>query len=90
VTVGSQAALIVEYPCELFCRIEVELNDERPQVTLEQLREKADGLHRRVHEPGLAETETEAEPPAADPHAARRPAATVFSSAPGRGPERRR
>jgi hypothetical protein len=94
VTVGSQAALIVEYPCELFCRIEVELNDERPQITLEQLREKADGLHRRVHEPGLADTEPEpeAESPAAvaDPHAARRPAATVFRSAPGRGVDRRR
>jgi hypothetical protein len=96
VTVGSHAALIVEYPCELFCRIEVELNDERPQITLEQLREKADGLHRRVHEPDLAETEPEAEAEAeaeaavADPHAARRPAATVFRSAPGRGVDRRR
>jgi len=30
------------------------------QVTLQQMREKADGLHHRVHEPDLAERDTSA------------------------------
>jgi len=86
VTVGPQAMFVVEYPCDRFCRIEVELTGERSQITLQQLWDKADGMHRRVHEPELAETE----PPAADQEAARRPAATVFRSAPGQGVDRRR
>src|SRR5436190_13381810 len=46
---------VVEYPCDRFCRIEVDLSGERGRLTLQQMREKADGLHRRVHEPDLAE-----------------------------------
>src|SRR5256885_14461133 len=46
---------VVEYPCDRFCRIEVDLSGERGQLTLQQMREKADGLHRRVHEPDLAQ-----------------------------------
>jgi hypothetical protein len=84
VSVGPQAMFVVEYPCDLFCRIEVEQLGERDQTTVQQLWEKADTMHRRIHEPDLAE---EAEP-VADPEAARRPAATVFRSAPGRGVER--
>jgi hypothetical protein len=86
VTVGPQAMFVVEYPCDRFCRIEVELIGERSQVTLQQLWDKADGMHRRVHEPELAETEA----PVVDQEAARRPAATVFRSAPGRGVDRGR
>ncbi|WP_203782828.1 hypothetical protein [Paractinoplanes rishiriensis] len=85
-TVGPQATFVVEYPCDQFCRIEVELVGERDEVTLRQLREKADGLHQRVHEP---ESEP-ADAPAPDRDAARRPAATVFRAAPGRGVDRRR
>lgn len=85
-TVGPQAVFVVEYPCDRFCRIEVELSGERSHVTLQQLWEKADGLHRRVHEPQLAEADV----PVVDQEASRRPAATVFRSAPGRGVDRRR
>lgn len=55
VTAGAQAMFVVEYPCDRFCRIEVDLSGERGQLTLQHMREKADGLHRRVHEPDLAE-----------------------------------
>jgi hypothetical protein len=85
-TVGPQATFVVEYPCDRFCRIEVELAGESDQVTLHQLWEKADGMHLLVHEPARAETDV----PAVDHEAARRPAATVFRSAPGRGVDRRR
>ncbi|MEV8507062.1 hypothetical protein AB0368_19930 [Actinoplanes sp. NPDC051475] len=85
-TTGPQAMFVVEYPCDRFCRIEVDLSGERGQVTLQQLREKAEGLHQRVHEPELAE----AEAPAVEQEATGRPAATVFLSAPGRGTDRRR
>jgi hypothetical protein len=77
--------LVVEYPCDRFCRIEVDLSGEPSQATLQQMREKADGLHQRVHEP-----EREATTPVVDQEAAGRPAATVFLSAPGRGGNRRR
>ena len=87
-TAGPQATFVVEYPCDRFCRIELELTGERNTVTLQQLWEKADERHRRIHEPELAEAE--AEVPVVDPEAARRPAATVFRSAPGRGVERGR
>jgi hypothetical protein len=83
---GSQSMFVVEFACDRFCRIEVDLSGERGQVTLQQMREKADGLHQQIHQPELAE----AEAPVADQHAAGRPAATVFLSAPGRGGERRR
>lgn len=82
---GAQATLVVEYPCDQFCRIEVDLSGERGQVTLQQLREKADGLHQREHEPEHAETDAPAAP---DQEAAGRPAATVFLSAPGRDRDR--
>ena len=85
-TGGSQAMFVVEYSCDQFCRIEVELAGESRQATLQQLWEKADGMHRRVHDPEPAEPEA----PVADQEAARRPAATVFRSAPGRGVDRRR
>jgi hypothetical protein len=85
-TAGPQAMFVVEYPCDRFCRIEVDLSGERGQVTLQQMREKADGLHRRIHEPELAETDR----PIVDQDAAGRPAATVFLSAAGRGGDRRR
>jgi hypothetical protein len=79
-TAGSQAMFVVEYSCDRFCRIEVDLGGEPGQITLQQMREKADGLHRRIHEPELAE----ADPPIVDQAAAGRPATTVFLSAPGR------
>lgn len=85
-TAGPQAMFVVEYPCDRFCRIEVDLSGERGQVTLQQMREKADGLHQRIHEPELVETDV----PIVDQDAAGRPAATVFLSAPGRGGDRRR
>ena len=85
-TTGPQAMFVVEYPCDRFCRIEVDLSGEHGQVTLQQMREKADGLHQRVHEPELAE----ADAPIVDQEAAGRPAATVFLAAPGRGGDRRR
>jgi hypothetical protein len=71
------AAFVVEYPCVRFCRIEVELNGERGLVTRQQMQEKADGLHRRIHEPEPGEANV----PFADHEAARRPAATVLRSA---------
>ena len=83
---GPQAMLVVEYPCDRFCRIEVDLSGERSQATLHQMREKADGLHQRVHEPERGESTT----PVVDQEATGRPAATVFLSAPGRGGDRRR
>jgi len=76
---------VVEYPCDRFCRIEVDLSSERGQLTLQQIREKADGLHQREHEPDLAERDA---PVASE--TAGRPAATVFLSAPGRTSDRRR
>ena len=85
-SVGPQATFVVEYPCDRFCHIEVELIGERGTVTLQELWEKADGMHRREHEPETAE----AEAPVVEPEALRRPTATVFRSAPGRGVERRR
>jgi len=71
----------VEYPCDRLCRIEVELTGERGQVTLQQLLQKAEGTHRGVHEPGLAELEVLV----VDEEAVRPAAATVFRSAPERG-----
>jgi hypothetical protein len=85
-TAGPQAMLVVEYPCDRFCRIEVDLSGERGQVTLQRMREKADGLHQRIHEPELVEPDV----PIVDQDAVGRPAATVFLSAPGRGGDRRR
>jgi hypothetical protein len=85
-TTGPQATFVVEYPCDQFCRIEVDLSGEPGNVTLQQMRKKADGLHQQVHEPefdGAVE-------PIVEPETAGRPAATVFLSAPGRGPDRRR
>jgi hypothetical protein len=86
VSAGPQAMLVVEYPCDRFCRIEVDLSGERSQATLHQMREKADGLHQRVHEPERGEATT----PVIDQEATGRPAATVFLSAPGRGGDRQR
>jgi hypothetical protein len=86
VTAGAQSMFVVEYPCDRFCRIEVDLAGERGQLTLQQMREKADGLHRGIHEPDLAEREA----PVAAQETAGRPAATVFLSAPGRSGDRRR
>ena len=85
-TAGPQAMFVVEYPCDRFCRIEVDLSGEHSQVTLQQMREKADGLHQREHEPELAEAEV----PAVEQESVGRPGATVFLSAPGRGGDRRR
>lgn len=85
-TTVPQATFVVEYPCDRFCRIEVDLSGERGQVTLQQMREKADGLHQPLHEP---EPE-EAGASIVDQEAAGRPAATLFLSAPGRGAARRR
>ncbi|MFF5289686.1 hypothetical protein [Paractinoplanes globisporus] len=84
-TAGAQATFVVEYPCDRFCRIEVELVGERDDLTLRQMREKAEGLHRRIHDPEGAESP---EPVVADPKAAQRPAATVFRSAPAADPRR--
>jgi hypothetical protein len=81
-----QAMFVVEYPCDRFCHIEVELTGERNHVTLQQMWEKADAMHRGVHEPELTETDA----PVVDPEGPRRPAATVFRSAPARGADRRR
>ena len=83
---GPQAMLVVEYPCDRFCRIEVDVSGEAGRATLQQIREKADGLHRNVHEPEGGEATT----PVADQEPTGRPAATVFLSAPGRGGNRRR
>ena len=92
VTAGSQAMLVVEYPCAQFCRVEVDLSGERGHATLDQMRQKADETHRRIHEPESTEGDTPAEAgtPAVDESASGRPAPTVFLSAPGRGAERRR
>ena len=80
-TAGSQAMFVVEYSCDRFCRVELDLAGERGQVTLQQMQEKADGQHKRIHEPESAE----AEAPVAEQESTGRPAATVFLSAPGRG-----
>jgi hypothetical protein len=85
-TAGSQAMFVVEYSCDRFCRVEVDLSDERAQVTLQQMRDKAEGLHRRIHEPDHAEPEA----PVVEQETSGRPAATVFLSAPGRDNGRRR
>ncbi|MEV4348767.1 hypothetical protein AB0J83_30285 [Actinoplanes sp. NPDC049596] len=78
-TASPQATFVVEYPCDLFCRIEIEVAGEHSQVTLEQMWAKADEQHRHIHEPDAAAEPT----PAAEPEALRRPAATVFQAAPG-------
>lgn len=80
VTAAAQSMFVVEYSCDRFCRIEVDVSGEPGQLTLQQMREKADGLHRREHEPDLAEPDASV----AAQEAAGRPAATVFLSAPGR------
>ncbi len=85
-TTGPQAMFVVEYPCDRFCRIEVDLSGEHSQVTLQQMREKADGLHQGEHDPEPAEPDV----PIVDQEAAGRPAATVFLSAPRNGGDRRR
>lgn len=71
--------LVVEYPCDQFCRIEVNLSGERNQVTLQQLRDKADKQHQLNHEPEPGE----AADPATEPETPARPATTLFLSAPG-------
>jgi hypothetical protein len=86
VSAGTQSMFVVEYPCDRFCRIEVDLSGERGQLTLQQMREKADGLHHGIHEPDL----TEPDAPVAAPETTGRPAPTVFLSAPGRAGDRRR
>ncbi|MFI6070374.1 hypothetical protein ACIA5C_02150 [Actinoplanes sp. NPDC051343] len=86
-TAGPQATFVVEYPCDQFCRIEVDLSGERGQFTLQQMLEKAEKSHQLVHEPERAEDD---QPAAEPPEATARPAATVFLSAPGRGGDRRR
>jgi hypothetical protein len=86
VSAGPQAMLVVEYPCDRFCRIEIDLRGERNQVTLQQLREKADGQHQRIHEPEGDEDTA----PVVEQDTSGRPAATVFLSAPGRDGGRRR
>ena len=78
-TADAQSMFVVEYSCDRFCRIEVDVSGEPGQLTLQQMREKADGLHRRVHEPDLAEQDA----PVVAQETAGRPAATVFLSAPG-------
>ena len=80
VTAGAQSMFVVEYSCDRFCRIEVDLSGEGGQLTLQQMREKADGLHQRVHEPDLAEPDASV----VAQETAGRPAATVFLSPPGR------
>jgi hypothetical protein len=85
-TAGPQVMFVVEYPCDRFCRVEVDLSGERGQVTLQQMRENADGIHQRIHEPELAE----ADAPAVEQDSSGRPAPTVFLSAPGRSSDRRR
>jgi hypothetical protein len=85
-TAGPQEMFVAEYPCDRFCRIEVDLSGEQGQVSLHKIREKADVLHRREHEPERAE----ADAPAVEQEATGRPAPTVFLSAPGRGTDRRR
>lgn len=90
---GPQAMFVVEYPCDRFCRIEVDLGGERDQLTLRQMWDKAEQAHQQIHEPQHHEAqhhETQHHEPAAEPEASGRPAATVFLSAPGRGGERRR
>jgi hypothetical protein len=85
-TADPQAMFVVEYPCDRFCRIEVDLSGERGQLTLQQMRDKAEYSHQQIHEPEHAE----ADEPVTEPEATGRPAATVFLSAPGRGSDRRR
>lgn len=75
-TAGPQATFVVEYPCDQFCRIEVELTTERGHLTLQQMWEKADGVHKRIHEPDAED----AEPVAEQPAAVQRPATNLFSS----------
>ncbi|MEV6848328.1 hypothetical protein [Actinoplanes sp. NPDC051411] len=87
-TADPQAMFVVEYPCDRFCRIELDLSGERGQLTLQQMREKAEQLHQQAHEPDQAEAS--APQPPAEPESTGRPAATVFLSAPGRGTDRRR
>jgi hypothetical protein len=89
-TGGAQVMFVVEYPCDRFCRIEVDLSGERGQATLQQMREKADTLHQREHEPENGPEGGPAAAPVVEPEVSGRPAATVFLSAPGRGTERRR
>lgn len=85
-TTGPQATFVVEYPCDRFCRIEVDLGGERNQVTMQQMWGKADDLHQRVHDPKPEEDDA----PIVDQETSGRPAATVFLSAPGRSGSRRR
>ncbi|HET6481090.1 MAG TPA: hypothetical protein VFG35_13780 [Actinoplanes sp.] len=83
-TTGPQSTFVVEYPCDQFCRIEVDVSGERGHLSLQQMREKADALHKQIHEPEVAEDEA---PPAVQ-ETPGRPAATVFLSAPGQGVDR--
>lgn len=91
-TAGAQAMFVVEYPCDQFCRVEVDVSDEHGRATLQQLREKADGMHQRIHEPEPSEPSEPSAPgaPTVEQETAGRPAATVFLSAPGRSADRRR
>ena len=84
-TGGPQAMFVVEYPCDRFCRIEVDLGGERGQVTLQQLWERADGQHQQEHEPESAGAEAGTDASPAEPEPAGRPSTSLFLSAPGQG-----
>jgi hypothetical protein len=89
-TTGPQTTFVVEYPCDRFCHIEVDLSGEPDRATLQQMRAKADQLHQREHEPEQGASGEPVAEPVVDPDAVGRPAPTVFLSAPGRGNDRRR
>ncbi|MEU4239859.1 hypothetical protein [Actinoplanes sp. NPDC026619] len=84
-TGNAQATFVVEYPCDRFCRIEVDVSRERGQLTLQQMRDKAEKLHQQEH--GPEQGEGEAETPVVEQDTSGRPAPTVFLSAPGRTTE---
>ena len=84
VTSGAQATFVVEYPCDQFCRIEVDLTRERGNLTLQQMWDKADAQHRPIHAP-----EEKEETPVATEDGRQRPATDLFRAAPSRGDDRR-
>ena len=50
-TTGPMATFVVEYPCELHCRIEVDLDRAHLRFTHRQMLQSAHAEHKKAHQP---------------------------------------
>lgn len=54
----AQESFVVEYPCDLHCRVEIDLADHHARVTHRQMRDWAEVEHKARHEPKPPEVAT--------------------------------